>query len=88
VKHMLRVLPLLVFSAALRAAEPAPAGTPVPAAATPPGAGDTRAVQAGSTDGEGSASADEADATRKANERFKPSEKISEDLSVSFPADI
>ena len=32
--------------------------------------------------------ADEAAATRRAGERFKPSEKISEDLSVSFPSDI
>ncbi len=90
--RMLRALPPLLFSAALSAAEPAAApaseapSRPINAdtAATRPGAGES--VDAGEP--QGASASDESAATRKANERFKPSEKISEDLSVSFPSDI
>ena len=89
-KPLLRALPMLVLSSALGAAEPAPApAAPAPAAAPAAPAGtQARAGEAGNTDGPAGAPSDEAEATRKANDRFKPSEKISEDLSVSFPSDI
>jgi hypothetical protein len=77
---------MLSMSTVLRAAEPSPA----PVTATAPPAEEASAAGQ-KTDGgnqEGSSASDEAAATRKANERFNPSEKISEDLSVSFPSDI
>ena len=75
---LLAVLPAL--SQAAEPADPAPAATPAPAVTTQTPGKDAPAPAA--------SAAEEAAATRKANERFDPSEKISEDLSVSFPADI
>jgi len=75
---VLALLPAL--SQGAEPADPAPAAAPAPAvtAQMPPKDAPAPAASA----------AEEAAATRKANERFDPSEKISEDLSVSFPADI
>ncbi len=74
-RQLLPAAMLLLLSLATGAQEPAE----TPEAETPaePSAEETTA-----------SAAEEAAATKQANERFKPSEKISEDLSVSFPADI
>ncbi len=79
---------MLSMSAVLRAAEPSPAPAPVTATASPAKAASAPGKKADGGDKDGSSASDEAAATRKANERFNPSEKISEDLSVSFPSDI
>lgn len=80
---------LLMLVAAAGAVEPAaaPAGA---TASKPPGAQRTAPVapQQPADAAPPTSAADEAAATRRAGERFKPSEKISEDLSVSFPSDI
>lgn len=76
---------LLALSAQAHAAEPAPAQTASP---VPDGTGPATVAPPDSQVSGKDTASDEAAATRKANERFNPSEKISEDLSVSFPADI
>ncbi len=85
--RLLCALFLIALPALLQAAEPASAqpGSDAGAApATPPGA-TAKPADAGT---QGADAAQEAATTRKAGERFTPSEKISEDLSVSFPSDI
>lgn len=79
---------MLSMSAVLRAAEPAPAPAPASATASPAKEASAPGQKADGGDKDGNSASDEAAATRKANERFNPSEKISEDLSVSFPSDI
>ena len=85
-RRLLWVALMLSTSMVLRAAEPSPA--PAPVTATAPPAKEASAPMADRGDKVGSSASDEAAATLKANERFNPSEKISEDLSVSFPSDI
>lgn len=79
---------MLSMSTVLRAAEPSPAPAPVTATAPPAEEASAAGQKADGGNQDGSSASDEAAATRKANERFNPSEKISEDLSVSFPSDI
>ena len=67
----------LLLGASARAAEPEPA---TPAAPATQSAKPADAPQPDTTQPE--------QKTTDADERFKPSEKISEDLSVAFPADI
>ena len=73
----------LLFGTTVRAAEPkpaAPASAPATQSAKPADAPQPGAPQPDAVQSEPKAA--------DADERFKPSEKISEDLSVSFPADI
>jgi len=81
---------LLMLGAAAGAVEPA--ANPAGATATKPSISAQRAApvvpQQPADAAPPISAADEAAATRRAGERFKPSEKISEDLSVSFPSDI
>jgi hypothetical protein len=72
---------VLAFALPSRAQEPATPAGETPTAADAPARGSGDAPSAGSTGAPATAGG-------KADERFKPSEKISEDLSVSFPADI
>lgn len=82
--RLLCTLLLLGLPVLARAAEPVPPTEPAPAAP----ASASPSPTATTPETARNSASDEAAATRKANERFKPSEKISEDLSVSFPSDI
>ena len=85
--RLLCALLLITLPAVLDAAEPAsvqPVSDSGAATATPPGT----TAKPDDAETQGADAAQEAATTRKAGERFTPSEKISEDLSVSFPSDI
>ena len=85
--RLLCALLLIALPAVPQAAEPASAQPGNEAGAAPAAqAGDT--TKPADTAPQGADAAQEAATTRKAGERFTPSEKISEDLSVSFPSDI
>lgn len=85
--RLLCALLLITLPAVPQAAEPASAqpASDAGAASTTQDGGPTKRAD---TAPQGADAAQEAATTRKAGERFTPSEKISEDLSVSFPSDI